>query len=153
MNKTHELRVPRFAHFAASSLLCTGVDQLTAWMLFSTLRPGMGDADLLRIMTASVIARVISLSLNYVINHWLFAHNAENVSDVRSHSKSLPRFIVLSVCILTLSCLGVWWAHTTLGAPEWQAKPVVDFLLFFVNYNLQRTWVFKSRAHEATSLA
>ncbi len=153
MKNTHVTRVPRFAHFAASSLLCTGVDQLTAWMLFSALRPALGDADFLRIMLASVVARIISLTLNYVINHWLFAHNAESDDQLRSHSESLPRFLLLAVSILTLSCLGVWWAHTALGAPEWQAKPIVDFLLFFVNYNLQRTWVFKSHTREATSLA
>ena len=130
---THLARLMRFA---SSSLMCTAVDQAIAWTLFSTLELSMGEADFLRILVATVVARLVSLSLNYRINLSLVFGEKER------ERRTFVRFLALATLVLILSSVGVFCAHTFLGAPEWQAKIVVDLTLFFLNYNAQRMWVF-----------
>lgn len=134
---------PSFFRFAASSLSCTAVDQVLAWVLFSALRKPMHDVDFLRILVSSVIARCVSLTLNYMLNRRLVFVPDEDGKRPRKR-ESFPRFLALAAVILGLSTLGVFWAHTLLGVEEWQAKLVVDFLLFFLNYYVQRKWVFRT---------
>lgn len=136
---------PSFFRFAASSLTCTAVDQVLAGVLFYALRKPMADIGFVRILVSSVIARCVSLSLNYMLNRRLvfFPDDEEGTKRPRKR-ESLPQFLMLAVIILALSTVGVFWAHTYLGVEEWQAKFVVDFLLFFLNYFAQRKWVFKT---------
>ncbi len=140
MNRENHTHLLRFLRFASSSLVCTAVDQMVAGVLFSTLRLAMPEADLLRILIATLVARVTSVTLNLTVNRRLVFSAAE---DARSRRTTL-RFIELSAFVLTLSTLGTWWLHVTFGIPEWIAKPCVDFVLFFVNYNAQRIWVFRA---------
>lgn len=138
----------RFLRFAGSSLLCTAVDQGIAWLLFALLRMPLAGADLLRIALSSVMARTCAVSLNFTINRRVvFGDGTHEATQIRTR-ESLIRFITLSATILLMSTLGVWLAHTQLGVPEWQAKPVVDLALFFANYNGQRMWVFRPRPQE-----
>ena len=44
--------------------------------------------------------------------------------------------------MLSLSTLGVYLLHTRFGIVEPIAKVGVDATLFFLNYYLQRNWVF-----------
>lgn len=136
---------PSFFRFAASSLTCTAVDQVLAAALFYALRKPMADMGFVRILVSSVIARCVSLSLNYVLNRRLvfFPEDEEGTKRPRKR-ESLPQFLLLAAGILGLSSLGVFLANTYLGVEEWQAKFVVDFLLFFLNYYVQRKWVFKT---------
>lgn len=105
----------------------------------------MADMGFVRILVSSVIARCVSLSLNYMLNRRLvfFPDNEEGAKRPRKR-ESLPQFLLLAAIILAMSSTGVFWAHTHLGVEEWQAKLVVDFLLFFLNYFAQRKWVFKT---------
>ena len=100
----------------------------------------------LRIFFANVTARIFSLTLNYSLNHRLvFSLDIDDPEWQRSSRReSLPRFIALSAGILALSTLGVFVAHALLGVPEWKAKIVIDVALFFLNYNIQRKWVFRN---------
>ena len=137
-------RIARFLRFAGVSLTCTALDQLLAAALFSLLRGPLEGRGFLRIVASSVIARCFSLSLNYALNHHLvFTLEDEDPGQSRRGRSSLPRFVALAAFVLALSTLGVYLAHTYLGAPEWQAKLVCDMALFFVNYHVQRTWVFR----------
>lgn len=137
---------PQFLRFMGASASCSLLDQLLAWALFSALRDPMANMGFLRILVSNVTARCISLTLNYALNHRLvFTMDMDDPDWQRSSRReSLPRFIVLSAAVLALSTLGVYLAHTYLGAPEWSAKIVVDIALFFLNYNVQRTWVFRN---------
>lgn len=134
---------PSFFRFAASSLTCTAIDQVLAWVLFSALRRPMADLGFLRILVANLVARCVSLSLNYVINHRL-VFVAEEGAHRRRKRESFPRYVALAAFILSLSTLCVYFAHEYFGVEEWQAKLVADFLLFFLNYQAQQKWVFKT---------
>ena len=144
MDTTHFTSHARFTKFACSSLASTLVDQLVAWALFALLRSAFADADFLRILVASSIARCVSMCCNFVVNQSIVFKNS-NMLPKRRKRESFPRFAVLSLGVLSLSSLCVWAAHAGLGIAEWQAKPFVDFLLFFLNYAGQRKWVFVDR--------
>ena len=137
---------PSFLRFAASSLACTTVDQLLAWLLFRVLRGPFAGAGFARILVSTIIARIASLTLNYVLNRRL-VFSPQNEQGRRPRKReSLPKFVALAAVILTLSSIGVFYAHETFGIEEWQAKLVVDFLLFFLNYYGQQKWVFNTEA-------
>lgn len=149
----------RFARFVASSLVSTAVDQTMAFVLFQSLETLMGDVSYPRVLLATFIARVSAITLNYLINlRFVFVEDpclregegaggatAEVTAGgtaLRDQRESLPRFLVLASTIMLLSSIGVYAAHVYMGVDESMAKLVVDFLLFFVNYTVQRTWVF-----------
>lgn len=153
MNRKQNIFRARFARFACSSLASTAVDQLVAWMLFAALRNYFAGADFLRILLATGIARCVSMACNFAINQCIVFKSTSDAPKRRKR-ESFPRFALLSFCVLSLSSLGVWMAHTGLGVAEWQAKPVVDFVLFFLNYTGQRKWVFvDTRVSEQPAIA
>ena len=127
MDTEKNISLGRFGRFACSSLASTAVDQLVAWALFAAFRGLFVGADFLRILIATVIARCVSMALNFTINRRV-VFSQEDPAVTRDR--------------LCLSSMGVWAAHMALGTPEWQAKPMVDLALFFLNYTGQRKWVF-----------
>lgn len=58
----------RFRRFVGSSLISTALDQILAFLLFGWLRGVFVSSDFLRIFTATLVARVCSVALNYAIN-------------------------------------------------------------------------------------
>ncbi len=58
----------RFTRFVGSSLISTALDQILAFLLFGWLRGVFVSSDFLRIFTATLVARVCSVALNYAIN-------------------------------------------------------------------------------------
>lgn len=142
-------KVRFFTKFAGSSLVSTLLDQVVAWTLFDVLRGPLAGQDYVRIFASTLVARVCSVALNYTINARLVFAGGSDGEDGEAGrlptGKTLPRFVALAAFVLLLSSLGVWVAHTQLGLPEGPSKIVVDFSLFFLNFALQRKWVFKER--------
>lgn len=62
------MRGERFTRFVGSSLISTALDQILAFLLFGWLRGVFVSSDFLRIFTATLVARVCSVALNYAIN-------------------------------------------------------------------------------------
>ena len=187
----------RFTRFVGSSLISTALDQILAFLLFGWLRGVFVSSDFLRSFTATLVARVCSVALNYAINmkrvfnddkadhakieeaHAAQLAGADEVEDVeldeddeagidfddigegpddegrlgqvegRPMRESLPRFIALAAFVLFLSSVGVYIGHVILGFNESASKIVCDMQLFFVNYYIQRTWVFARRKRKA----
>ncbi|MCH3967305.1 MAG: GtrA family protein [Atopobiaceae bacterium] len=126
----------RFLRFAASSITCTAVDQGLAWLLFAVLQPLMPGMDYQRILIGTYVARAASITINYNLNR----HLVFDRSGGRRHAAA--RYLALAALVALLSSLGVYLCSTGLGMDERVAKLLVDFCLFFLNYNVQRTWVF-----------
>lgn len=150
MSKLAERLQTRFLKFAGSSLISTAVDQVIAWTLFAVLKPYFDAQSFLRIFIATLVARVCSVAVNFAINQRqvfaeVDAETGERVAQ-RDAKESLPRFIACAALILVLSSIGVWVLHAGFGAPEGPAKLVVDLCLFFLNYTIQRRWVFKPQS-------
>ena len=66
--------------------------------------------------------------------------------SVHSHSRTLPRYYLLCVVQAAASYCGTYLLYRYLLLPEVWAKVVVDTLLFFASFQIQRRWIFCSRA-------
>lgn len=94
------------------------------------------------IAIAGGVARVISSLINYALNKRFAFHNNEK------GAKFLLKYALLVVLVLAASSLLVWIITSITPLPKAIVKPIVDLVLVFVNYTIQRTWVFKRSADE-----
>ena len=93
------------------------------------------DGGMWNLQVSGWVARVISATVNFLINKNL-------VFRLRGDTKgSAVRYAVLCVAIICLSNAGVWLL-SRLGVASWLAKMVCDFLLYFLSYRVQQSWVF-----------
>lgn len=101
-----------------------------------------GGKDLaLQMLIATVLARIISSIVNYMLNRRaVFESNA-------TVKKSAWKYYILCVCQTILAALGVYLMTVIFGNNEALQglvyKPVVDVLLFFASYQIQQRWVFR----------
>ena len=128
-NKTYQIIYVIFLHlirFVSSSIISSIIDVLKIWM----------TSDFWRIALASLIARVISTIVNYVVNKkYVFKGKTNN-------RQTAIRFLILTVIITILSTLFVYVASIFNIMSEKLAKPVGDLLLFLLSYSAQTKWVF-----------
>ena len=88
------------------------------------------------IMLATLMARVVSGGINFLINRKVIFGNTTD------GAKQALRFFILFFCIMCASSLivsALWF----LPVPVTLTKAIVDLLLWTVNYKMQRIWVFK----------
>lgn len=130
-----------FVKFIFSSVSSSVVDLGIAWLLIDALRPMLGEQHFLRILLATVIARVISIGVNYLLNKHL-------VFRSKGHQGSLWRYLSLCALVILLSSTGVYMLHTMFFMSEKIAKLLCDALLFLLSYQVQRRWVFAARRHQ-----
>ena len=127
-----------FVRFISSSIASSVVDLGIAWLLIDLLRPMLGEQDYIRILLATVIARVISIMVNYLLNkHFVFRKE--------DSQGSLWRYLTLCVIVILLSSTGVYLFHTMIFMSEKIAKLVCDAVLFLLSFQAQRRWVFAAR--------
>lgn len=125
-----------FLKFIISSIFSAAVDLGIAWFLLDSFRPILGQQEYLRILLATVIARVISVVVNYLLNkHFVFRKK-------KADGRSLWRYLLLCVVIILLSSTGVYLIHTIFFINEKSAKLICDALLFLLSYQVQQRWVF-----------
>ena len=139
-NKTIQVLYVIFLHlirFVSSSIISSVIDVLLAWILLDVLKIWMTN-DFWRIALSSLIARVLSTIVNYVINKkYVFKGKV-------SSKQTAIRFLILTIVITILSTLFVYVASSLHIMSEKLAKPVGDLLLFLLSYSAQTKWVFKN---------
>ena len=122
--------------YAASSLICAGVDNLVFFLLSLAFRP---EPEGWLIAALVVVARVVSGALNYTLNRQM-------VFNGEKGKKSAARYFILASVILIFSAAFTKLLSMLLGAraPILQTvlKIAVDTVLFFASYRIQRVWVF-----------
>ncbi len=105
-NKTLQITYVIFLHlirFVSSSIISSIIDVLLAWILLDVLKIWM-TSDFWRIALASLIARVISTIVNYVVNKkYVFKGKTNN-------RQTAIRFLILTVIITILSTFFVYVA-------------------------------------------
>ena len=84
---------------------------------------------------ANYTARFFSAILNFRLNRDL-------VFKVKGKRGTVLRYAVTAVAIIILSTLGIK-ALGLIGMAPWLAKLIVDTLLYFASYRIQRQWVFR----------
>ena len=126
--------------FAASSLLCTGVDLLAFYLLTKFLTPFLMFAS---ITLCTFVARAISSFLNYSIN------KKAVFKDQKIPKYTLLRFYSIAIPQACLSAIFVQFLTSLFSADyaiiKTLLKMIVDTSLFFLSFQLQRKWVFKNK--------
>jgi putative flippase GtrA len=123
--------------FGGSSLISFVIDY-ALYALFVTLIPTMQNGWLTNVVVATIAARVISSSVNFMINrNVIFAKGQKE--NLRRH---LIGYFLLALCILAVNTLLVNW-FVSLGVNQYLAKLPVEAILFLVSFILQKRVVFK----------
>ena len=121
-----------FFRYTASSFSAFVVD----YVLFcagNRLLCGIGLGK--RIVTATILARILSSFYNYNVNrHVVF----------RCHSQKSSTFLkYYLLCLVQMGCsAGLVWFLSHSGCNPEAAKLMVDVLLFGISFQIQRRWVF-----------
>jgi glycosyltransferase involved in cell wall biosynthesis len=132
----------QFMGFASSSLISFLVDIALFVFIINTFFGGSSDP--VSVVTSVVLARVGSSLLNFSLNKGLVFSNQEQ------KRKTLTRYYLLAVSVLSLSAAGsALMAQVLDGRVVW-AKILVDSMMFVLSYLIQRRWVFKNETGKAT---
>lgn len=117
--------------FATASVGCTVVD-LTLFTIFTCVLP---SSLVWNVALATILARIVSGGINFFINRkMIFKNNGKAKNQA-------ARFTVLFFCIMCASTVIVSLL-SFIPVPVTITKAVVDLLLWGINYNFQRRWVF-----------
>ena len=125
--------------FGMGSGLSTVID-LALFTILCRVFDALPDAK--EILIATVGARVCSSLFNYYFNRTRVFESRENVKS------SMVRYYILAVCQMTLSWLcvtGLVRLFAAQGGLKTFLKLIVDFVLFFLTFQIQREWVFKKK--------
>ena len=122
------------AKFGGSSLICTAID-----LALFQLIVGLFPADL---AWANIAARIASASLNFSINRRRVFGVGEKMGT------SLAKYALLALFILACSTMAITWVTSHWETGPLIAKMIVDGALFFVNWTIQRTFIFKKQPNQ-----
>ena len=125
-----------FLKFIMASLSSSVVD-LLFFTLFCSLFAGVQLGSIGHIVIATVCARLISGSYNFLINYKVVFKSTSN------KAKSLCRYILLAVGIMLCSGFLVEYLYSVISFPEVVIKIPVDVLLFVVSFLIQREFVYR----------
>lgn len=120
-----------FLKFLISSFGSSLVD-LTAFTLLFWLLKDFSQQG--AIWGATITARILSACCNYLLNrHRVFE---------QGNRKSPAKYMILCILQMCMSAALVTSLYGMVGAGATGIKIVVDVILFFISYQIQRNWVF-----------
>ena len=116
------------------------VDILGFWLLSWLLR----DLPLsVQVLWATAIARVVSSGVNYALNRGVVFTGKGQCSH------PVLKYYTLCVIQMLVSYAGVYLLTLLFKGGSVPIKVVVDCVLFFISFQIQRDWVFKKRREAA----
>src|ERR1035437_2057041 len=116
--------------FSSVSLMAALLDNLIFYLVWK--RTG-------HILGAQVLARLGSVVFNYTMVR------ARVFASREAHQVLLPKYLLLVVSSGTASYFGIHYLTTQLDVTAMPAKLFVETLLFFVNFTVQRLFIFHGR--------
>lgn len=132
--KIYKLLGKQFLRYIISSLSSSVID-IALFAVFCAVLKNL--FPVVYVAVATVLARIISATYNYLINYKLV------FTSEKKHAVSGVKYIILAICQMALSAglvtLGTWALQFI---PEVVVKIVIDTLLFFVSYHIQQKYVF-----------
>ena len=126
-----------FGKFLFSSLSSSVVD-LLLFSLFCRAFPA-GLWGIGYISTATVLARILSATYNYLLNHRVVFKSKEG------YIYSALKYAALAAVQMFCSAWLVTHLYGLIGGPEELTKILVDTFLFFISFQIQREFVYKRR--------
>lgn len=123
-----------FFSFIFTSIGCTLLDLLIFTLLARLILP----MDFrYRILVATAVARVISATVNFIVNKNVVFHKKGHIVS------SATKYFCLAVVQMFISAKSVELFVGLLGWHETIVKAIVDTILFIVNYFIQKKFIFK----------
>ena len=120
--------------FSCSSLLSFLVD----YLLYSVLFAFSGS-----IKISNIVARVFSSCFNFLLNKRVVFKNKESLG------KTAAKYFSLAGIILLINTTLLSFCTKHLIKNEYAAKGVIEVLLFFLSWTVQRSFVFKKKGRTA----
>lgn len=136
-----------FFRFMGSSITCFLLDNAIFALMEQVVLRGSGLQDDTIVGIATLVARCVSSPCNFLLNRSLVFRFKHHVG------RTALRYALVCVGMVVLSTLGVNLL-SLLGMPnalDSLSKMVIDTLLYFVSYRVQRNWVFHEPAKEVAS--
>lgn len=132
--------------YAASSLVCSLIDIGLFTLVNMLIITYLGENESLRLFIATAFARIVSSLTNYLLNQRAVFRSKS------SAKKTFVRYYILCAAQLAASYLLVKGTCRLYNIPVnlWQSviKIVVDTVLFFISYGIQRDWVYSEKIQE-----
>ncbi|WMJ84999.1 glycosyltransferase [Oscillospiraceae bacterium LTW-04] len=123
--------------FAFSSGISAALDLGCYWLTITLLK-ALPLRE--RVLIATIVSRAISSAVNFSFNRKaVFSSNS-------ALSRALPRYYLLCFFQFICSWVGVWGLTLIIGGSSVLAKIIIDTLLFFASFNIQRHWVFSEQS-------
>ena len=121
--------------FVSSSLISFAVDY-GSFILFLIISHSHSSFV---VLIAGIVSRIISSTVNFKINRSVVFKNNNKISATR--------YYILFVILMLVSSISVAGLHELFGGGAAIFKIIVDSLLFFGSFTVQREWVFKGNGN------
>lgn len=129
--------VKKFILYSITSLMASIVDII----MFGIFTGVTFRGQMFAILYATVCARLISASVNYLLTkHFVFHFKSDKAQQ---SAKSAGEFMALSAVQCLLSALIVSVLKGVLGGSAVGFKVITDVVLFFLSYKIQHKYIFK----------
>jgi len=126
-----------FIKYIISALLSFFIDLGIFTIISKLLSFIIGD---IAIIIGTIIARIISSLVNYLLNkNKVFNHDNGKSID----RSTLIKYYSLVVIQMFVSAFSVWITHKLIHIDVTIIKIIVDGLIFIVNYFVQKKYIFK----------
>ena len=130
-----------FIKYIISAGISFAID-LTLFTLFNHLLKGVLSD--LSIILATILARVISSFINYLMNrNGVFKKNANKID-----SKTLIKYYCLVIIQMCVSAGSVFLLYKITNINETLIKIPVEIILFLINYFVQKHFIFYDKKGE-----
>lgn len=123
-----------FIKYSAVSLISSVIDVMLFEIILLTLKIDITHSQL--IIFATVLARIISSLINYILNKKVSFKSQKNVKN------TIFKYYVLCIIQMLISAVSVSLICGITKIPEIIVKIIVDTIIFFVNYRIQRVIIF-----------
>lgn len=124
-----------FAKFIFSSI-CSFLIDIILFAIFVRLLTGASEHY---ILFSAYLARAISSLFNYQMNKTqVFKADGNNRS-------TLIKYVLLCIVQILISSFATEWLFDLLSFNVTGIKIIVDVLLFFISFQIQRNWVFRNK--------
>lgn len=125
-----------FAKYIISSLSSFVVDILL-FTLFVKILPEINLKGITEIFLATIIARILSATYNFIINSKVVFKN--------QNKNSIIKYFILCIIQMFISAFAVSELFKVLNMDSTLIKVIVDTIIFLINFVIQREWVFKKK--------
>lgn len=123
-----------FIKYSAISLISCLIDVSLFEIILVTLKINVKHSTLIIIST--IFARIISSFINYILNKKISFNSKKNIKS------TIIKYYILCIIQMISSAIFVTVISGLIQIPEVVIKIIVDTIIFFINYKVQRTIIF-----------